>query len=188
MLTMSQVTAILTELQHGNQDAAERLFHTVYEELRTLAAAKMAQERPGQTLQATALVHEAYLRLLGGAGQNASWESRAHFFASAAEAMRRVLIDHARKKAAIKRPDGRRRVPLDLVVDELGISQDELLIVDEALSRLELVDRSAAELVKLRVFAGLSAEEAASILGVSPRTAYREWAFAQAWLLRELRD
>ena len=183
---MSDVTQILSQLEAGDSSAAERLLPLVYDELRKLAAAKMAQENPGQTLQATALVHEAYLKLVD-VGRVPPWDSRGHFFAAAAEAMRRILVDQARKKATEKRGGDCQRVPLEGIADELNLSLDDFLDLDDALTRLEESDPQAAQLVKLRLFAGLSVEDAAKSLGVSARTAYRDWTFAQAWLLRELR-
>ena len=154
--------------------------------LRKLAAAKLAHEKPGQTLQATALVHDAYLRLVGDGEREQSWDNRGHFFAAAAEAMRRILIDQARQKHSDRRGGGWQRCELsDADRVTLPIS-DELLDLDDALTRLSTVDPQAAELVKLRVFAGLTVEEAAAIQGVSPRTAKRNWAYARAWLGREL--
>jgi RNA polymerase sigma factor (TIGR02999 family) len=187
---MSQVTRILSAIEQGDPHAAEQLLPLVYDELRKLAAEKMAQERPGQTLEATALVHEAYLRLVarGGASapQEQRWDSRGHFFAAAAEAMRRILIDNARRKQADKHGGRWQRHELleaELAVDSTG---GELVAVDTALSRLAAVEPVIARLVELRFFAGLTLEEAAECLGISQRTAYRHWAYARAWLRREL--
>ena len=183
---MSEVTRILSAVQAGDPQAAAQLLPLVYEELRALAAAKMAQEKPGQTLQATALVHEAYLRLVGGA-QTQSWESCGHFFAAAAEAMRRILVDNARRKLAEVHGGTyqRREFSEGLVVARS--TPDQLVALDESLSRLAEQDRVASELVKLRVFAGLTIDEAAQALGISRATAYRQWTYARAWLRSELR-
>lgn len=182
---MSEVTCILSAIEHGDAHAAEKLLPLVYNELRRLAAVKLAQERPGQTLQPTALVHEAYLRLLGQEnGQR--WKGRGHFFGAAAEAMRRILIDQARCKCGQRRGGARHRCELldgDLIAARLN---EELLDVDEAISKLAAADPQAAELVKLRVFAGMTVEEIAQVQGISPRTVKRNWAYARAWLGREL--
>jgi RNA polymerase sigma factor (TIGR02999 family) len=183
---LSDVTGILSQIQSGNPAAAEQLLPLVYEELRKLAAAKLAHEKPGQTLQATALVHEAYLRLVGPANQ-AGWEGRGHFFAAAAEAMRRILVENARRKKRLKRGGECSRVDLDLARFSAVEPREDLLALDEALTRLAVTDRTAAEVVQLRYFAGLSLPEAAETLGISPRTADRLWAYARAWLHRELR-
>ena len=164
--------------------AAGELLPLVYDQLRKLAAQRLAQEKPGQTLQATALVHEAYLRLVGAADDR-HWEGRGHFFAACAEAMRRILVDNARRKRRAKHGGGRRRVPLDDVA-ALPAATDDLLALDEALTRLAAAAPEAAQLVQLRYFAGLSVEEAAESLGVARATAYRHWTFARAWLLEEL--
>ena len=183
---MSDVTHILSQIESGDPSAAEQLLPLVYDELRKLAAAKLAHEKPGQTLQATALVHDAYLRLVGDGEREQSWDNRGHFFAAAAEAMRRILIDQARQKHSDRRGGGWQRCELsDADRVTLPIS-DELLDLDDALTRLSTVVPQAAELVKLRVFAGLTVEEAAAIQGVSTRTAKRNWAYARAWLGREL--
>ena len=182
---MSEVTRILSAIDQGEPHAAEQLLPLVYDELRRLAAHKMAQEKPGQTLDATALVHEAYLRLTGdNPGQ--PWSSRGHFFAAAAEAMRRILIDNARRKQAEKHGGGWQRH--DLLEAELAIdsTSDEMLAVDAALSRLAAKEPLIGRLVELRFFAGLRLEEAAECLSLSLRTAYRHWAYARAWLRREL--
>ena len=181
---MSDVTRILSSLEPGDPRAAEQLLPLVYDELRRLAAARLACEAPGQTLQATALVHEAYLRLVGP--DDGLWEGRGHFFAAAAEAMRRILVESARRRGRQKRGGGRPRVDLlevGLTVDD---PPDEVLTVDEALSRLEAEDPQAAALVRLRYFAGLTVEEAAGSLGMSRATAYRHWAYARAWVRCEV--
>ena len=183
---MSDVTRILSAIEQGDPSAAEQLLPLVYDELRRLAAQKLAQERPGQTLQATSLVHEAYLRLVGGA-QPQSWGGHGHFFAAAAEAMRRILVEEARKRARLKRGGDRERLDLDALQLSVLEVADELLALDEALAELTQKHRDKAELVKLRYFAGLTVKEAAEALGVSPRTADAWWAYARAWLLAELR-
>jgi len=183
---MSEVTRILSAIEHGDPHAAEQLLPLVYEELRKLAAQKLAQEKPGQTLQATALVHEAYLRLVD-VERKSQWNSRGHFFAAAAEAMRRILVESARRKGRLKHGGDHCRVEFDATRLAVQVPADDLLALDEALTRLAGRDKQAAELVKLHCFAGLSIEQAAEALGVSPRTAYRNWAFAQAWLYREIR-
>jgi RNA polymerase sigma factor (TIGR02999 family) len=180
---MSDVTRILTAIEQGDPSAAEQLLPLVYDELRRLAAAKLAQERPGQTLQPTALVHEAYLRLAGGHAQH--WDSRGHFFAAAAEAMRRILVENARRKERVRHGGQLRRIDLDEAV-AAAEPDEEMLAVDEALGRLEAVDPVAAQLVKLRYFAGLTMAQAADALGLSLRTAERNWTFARTWLHREL--
>lgn len=183
-LTVSDVTRILESAQNGDSKAADELLPLVYSELRKLAAAKMAQERPNQTLQPTALVHEAWLRLVGN--QNQQWNGRAHFFGAAAEAMRRILIERARRKAAVKRGSGCVHVDLDQVDIAADANSDTLLVVDEALEKLQREDPRAAELVKLRFFSGLTLEEAGEVLGFSERSAKRCWAFARAWLYAEM--
>ncbi len=182
---MSEVTQILQAIEHGDAKAAEELLPLVYGELRRLAAHRMANEVPGQTLQPTALVHEAWLRLTGS--ENVKWDGRAHFFGAAAEAMRRILVDRAREKMALKRGGHLQRVDLEAVDLALPMPEDELLAVNEALDRLATVDTRATEMVKLCFFVGLTQEEAARELGVSLATAERLWAFARAWLLRELK-
>jgi RNA polymerase sigma factor (TIGR02999 family) len=174
-------------VQQGDQKAAEELLPLVYEELRRLAAGRMALEKGDQTLQPTALVHEAWLRLNGGA-ESSAWNGRAHFFGAAAEAMRRILIERARSKAAIKRGAGWERVNLEKVDVAADASSDTLLFVNEALEKLGREDPKAAELVKLRFFGGLTLEEAGEVLGFSERTAKRLWAFARAWLFQEMRQ
>jgi RNA polymerase sigma factor (TIGR02999 family) len=185
---MSEVTRILSAIEQGDANAAGELLPLVYEELRQLATWKLAQEAPGQTLQATALVHEAYLRLVD-VEQAQHWNSRGHFFAAAAEAMRRILVDNARRKRSKKRcGDGAQRIPLDLDQFAAATSErlDDVLDVDAALAGLANADPQAAELVKLRYFAGLTIPQAAAVLGVSPRSADFLWAYARAWLLRSL--
>jgi RNA polymerase sigma factor (TIGR02999 family) len=182
---MSDVTRILSAVKQGDPHAPEQLLPLVYQELRKLAAQRLAQEAPGQTLQATALVHEAYLRLVDGE-QAQLWDSRGHFFAAAAEAMRRILIDRARRQDAQKHGGGRQRIELpDLAEPAQGASLD-LLALDEALQRLEALHPQKAHLVKLRYFAGCSLDEAADALGVARATAQRHWAFARAWLFGQL--
>ena len=182
---MNEVTRILSAIEQGEPHAAGQLLPLVYDELRKLAAQKLAKEKPGQTLQATALVHEAYLRLVGTAGEQ-HWDSRGHFFVAAAEAMRRILIENARRKQAEKHGGGWQRH--ELMEAELAIDSrsDEVLAVDEALSELARREPLVARLVELRFFAGLTLEEAAKSLGLSERKAYRHWAYARAWLRREL--
>jgi RNA polymerase sigma factor (TIGR02999 family) len=183
---MTDLTHILCAIEQGDPQAAEQLLPLVYDELRQLAARKLAQEKPGQTLQATALVHEAYLRLVG-VERAQHWNSRAHFFAAAAEAMRRILVEAARRKQRLKHGGGRAREPGngDLVCPE---RPEQLLALDEALEQLATSSPQAATLVKLRYFAGLSNAEAASLLGISPRKANQVWAYARAWLREELHD
>ena len=179
---MTEVTRILSAMEQGDPQAAAQLLPLVYDELRKLAAQRLAQEQPGQTLQATALVHEAYLRLVGGE-QTQDWNGRRHFFAAAAEAMRRILIDRARHKQTRKAGGGRRRLDLDDIEPALEEGNgDRLLALDEALRQLEAEDPRKAELVKLRFFAGLTAEQAAAALGVSTSTVEKDWAYARSWL------
>src|SRR6185503_124025 len=182
---MSNVTEILTAIDQG-QARADELLPLVYEELRKLASARMAQESPGQTLQPTALVHEAWLRLVGDA--NPKFDGRAHFFAAAAEAMRRILIDSARRKRALRHGGGQARVDIAEVDIAVAHSDNELLAVHEALDKLSAEDAGLADLVKLRFFVGLTNKQAAELLGFSEPTAERRWAFARAWLYREIRD
>jgi RNA polymerase sigma factor (TIGR02999 family) len=178
---MSDVTQILSAIEQGDPHAAGQLLPLVYDELRKLAAGYLADEKPGQTLQPTALVHEAYVRLVGtDPGQH--WSGRAHFFAAAAEAMRRILLDTARRKGRRKRGGGLVRHDLDAIDPAAPENSDELLALDEALGRLAAADPQAAELVQLRFYAGLPIPEVARILGISPRTADRTWAYARAWL------
>jgi RNA polymerase sigma factor (TIGR02999 family) len=186
---MNEVTRILSAVEQGDPHAAEQLLPLVYDELRQLAAAKLAQERPGQTLQATALVHEAYLRLVGGERPGSpppSWDSRGHFFAAAAEAMRRILIDAARRKRRAKHGGDRRRLDLDALALPGDDRADELLALDDALDELDRREPVKAEVVKLRYFAGLSLEAVAACLNISPATAKRHWAVARAWLFDAL--
>jgi RNA polymerase sigma factor (TIGR02999 family) len=182
---MSEFTQILRRLEQGEAAAAERLLPLVYDELKKLAAARLAQELPGQTLQPTALVHEAYVRLVD-VKQAQEWGSRGHFFAAAAEAMRRILVDAARRKRREKHGGDRRRVPLDEVALAAPDLRHDLVELDDALTRLAKEDSQAAQLVELRHFAGLSLSEAAQVLGISTRTASRVWAYARAWLHREI--
>jgi RNA polymerase sigma factor (TIGR02999 family) len=182
---MTEVTCILSAIERGDPKAASELLPLVYDELRKLAATRLAGEKPGQTLQSTALVHEAYLRLVGE-GQPADWGGRGHFFAAAAEAMRRILIDRARRKATTKGGGGLRRIDLDQVSTAEEGREAELLALDDALTELERHDAQAARLVKLRYFAGLSHQEAAQALGVSRRAADRIWSLARAWLYQRL--
>jgi RNA polymerase sigma factor (TIGR02999 family) len=184
---MTDVTRILAAIEQGDPHAAEQLLPLVYDELRKVAAAKMAREKPGQTLQATALVHEAYLRLVAGEqpGSAPAWDSRRHFFAAAAEAMRRILVENARRKQSVRHGGGCQRLDLD---EELSLPEprQDLLALDEALTRLAQKQPVKAELVKLRFFAGLTMPEAAEALGVSLATAERYWTFARSWLFAEL--
>jgi RNA polymerase sigma factor (TIGR02999 family) len=182
---MNEVTRILSAIEQGEPHAAEQLLPLVYEELRKLAAEKMAAEKPGQTLQATALVHEAYVRLVG-TEQAQQWNSRGHFFAAAAEAMRRILIDKARRKQRRKRGGDRVRQDLDVVDPAAPESPEDLIALDAALDRLAATDKAAAEVVHLRFFAGLPIPQVAEVLGISPRTADRLWAYARAWLHQEI--
>ncbi len=184
---MSDVTRILSQIESGDPSAAEQLLPLVYDELRKLAAARLAQEKPGQTLQATALVHEAYVRLVGGEREQL-WDNRGHFFAAAAEAMRRILVDQARRKGREKRGGGAVRVALDEIDLAAPPPSHDLLAIHEALSRLEAEDLQASQLVKLRYFAGLSLTEAAEAMGISRTTAYEQWAYARAWLRCALAD
>jgi RNA polymerase sigma factor (TIGR02999 family) len=187
---MSEVTRVLSAIRHGSPRAAEQLLPLVYDELRRLAAQKLAREKPGQTLQATALVHEAYTRLVAGGRApvdgDRQWDGRRHFFAAAAEAMRRILIDRAREKRAAKRGGGRKKLDIDAVDVATQASPDQLLAFDDALAKLVRIDPSAARLVEMRCFGGLTVEEAGSALGMSTATAYRHWKYARAWLHSEL--
>jgi RNA polymerase sigma factor (TIGR02999 family) len=184
---MTEATRILSAIEHGDPQAAEQLLPLVYDELRKLAAQKLAQEKPGQTLQPTALVHEAYLRLLEGEHAG-NWNSRGHFFAAAAEAMRRILVDNARRKRRPKHGGDLQRLPLEQVALPVDERFDDLLDIDEALKSLASQEPLKAELVKLRYFAGLSVDETAACLGISPVTAKRYWAVARAWLYAALAD
>jgi RNA polymerase sigma factor (TIGR02999 family) len=181
---MSEVTRLLDGISEGDPQAADQLLPLVYEELRKLAASKMANEAPGQTLQPTALVHEAWLRLAGN--ENRKWNGRTHFFAAAAEAMRRILVDNARRKRAQRHGGGQQRVEL---ADIAGAApnDDQLLAVNEALEKFAAQDKQKAELVKLRYFVGLTIEETAEVLGISATTAKRHWTYARAWLFEEIR-
>ena len=183
---MSDVTRILNAIEQGDARAVDELLPLVYGELRLLAAQKLSQERPGQTLQATALVHEAYLRLVGSENQN--WDSHGHFFAAAAESMRRILVDNARRKKSLKYGGDRQRIDINEVVltDCNNASSDYLIALDEALTKFSEKDRIKADLVKLRYFAGLTIEQTAKILGISEATAKRYWIYARAWLIREI--
>ena len=183
---MSEVTAILDRIQRGDAKAAAEILPVVYEELRALAAARLARESPGLTLQPTALVHEAYLRLVCDAGIEPAWNSRGHFFAAAAEAMRRILVESARRKGRIRHGGDFRRVELPDVEEPDEREGEELLLLDEALRRFAAVRPEAARLVELRFFAGLTIEESAAALGVSERSAQRMWAFGRAWLRRDM--
>jgi RNA polymerase sigma factor (TIGR02999 family) len=180
---MNEVTRILSAIEGGDPRAAEQLLPLVYDELRRLAAARMAREKPGQTLDATALVHEAYLRLVGPAADQ-RWENRGHFFAAAAEAMRRILVEVARRKKRLRHGGGLRRGELPADGSPVTNPVEDVLAVDEALGKLAAADPRAAELVKLHYFAGLTIEQAAAVLGVSVRKAYTVWAYARAWLFR----
>jgi RNA polymerase sigma factor (TIGR02999 family) len=182
---MSDVTRILNAIERGDAKATDELLPLVYEELRLLAAQKLSHESPGQTLQATALVHEAYLRLVGNASP--SWENRGHFFAAAAEAMRRILVEHARRKQRLRHGGQRLRVDLDEAEVSVELPPDDLLALDEALTKLATMDPTKSDLVKLRYFAGLSIEQAATLLGISEPTAKRYWRYTRAWLFREIR-
>ena len=184
---MSDVTRILSQIEQGDPRAAEQLLPLVYDELRKLAAARLAAEQPGQTLQATALVHEAYVRLVGANGVE-KWDGRGHFFAAAAEAMRRILVESARRKKRLRHGGDQCQVELNEELPTIDRPIDEILAVHEALDQLATANPGAAKLVNLHYFAGLSLDEAASALGVSPRACYRLWAFARAWLFQKLGD
>ena len=184
MSAVPEITVFLDSVTRGDAGASERLLPLVYDELRRLAAHKMAGESHGHTLQATALVHEAWLRLAGSDHQ--SWQNRAHFFAAAAEAMRRILVEHARRKQSLKRGSGAEHVELNESMLVLTAPPDELLAVHEALDKLALRDSAAAELVKLRYFIGMTMEEAAAVLSLSKRTAENLWTYARVWLHREI--
>ena len=184
---MGEVTRILSAIEQGDESASEKLLPLVYDELRRLAGNWIARERPGQTLQATALVHEAYLRLVGAA-QSQAWNSQHHFFGAAAEAMRRILIDRARRKLSVKHGGGHKRIDLESAFPASGASPDALLAVDEALTKLEAEFPEHAELVKLRHYAGFTIQHCADALRISPRTAKRRWAFARAFLYDQLAD
>jgi len=183
---MSDVTRILTAIEQGDAHAVDKLLPVVYQELRRLAAQKISREPPGQMLQATALVHEAYIKLVGAEAQNFS--GRTHFFAAAAEAMRRILIDNARRKQRLKRGGDRQKIDLDDVEISIEAPSDDLIALDEALERLAKMDKVKADLVKLRYFAGLTLEQAAGLLNLPERTAKRYWAHARAWLYRQVNE
>jgi RNA polymerase sigma factor (TIGR02999 family) len=178
---MNDVTHILSAIERGDPNAADQLLPLVYDELRRLAAQRLAHERPGQTLQATALVHEAYLRLVGS-GEPPRWDGCGHFFAAAAEAMRRILVEEARRKRRLKHGGGRRREPADLDALQAGSPAQDVLALHEALERFSVHDPVKARLVEMRFFAGLTLEQAADCLGISPSTADRAWRYARAWL------
>lgn len=184
---MSDVTRILGEIEQGDGQAAEQLLPVVYEELRKLASQKMAREAPGHSLQTTALVHEAYVRLVD-AEKAQTWNSRGHFFGAAAEAMRRILVESARRKGRVKHGGDRTRIEFDDEMAADSLPSDQLLQIHEALDKLAETDKEAAELVALRYFAGLSIAEVADVLGISKRTVDYRWAYARAWLLEELHD
>jgi RNA polymerase sigma factor (TIGR02999 family) len=183
---MSDVTHILNAIEHGDSKAASELLPLVYGELRKLAASKMAKETPGQTLQPTALVHEAWLRLAGS--ENQTWENRAHFFAAAAEAMRRILIENARRKKALRHGAGQARLDAQEIEIAAPGPDDQMLAIDDALNKLAGLDKDKAELVKLRYFIGMTIEEAASVLRISEATAKRWWVYSRAWLHAEIRQ
>ena len=182
---MNDVARILSAIEQGEPHAAEKLLPLVYDELRKLAAAKLAQEKPGQTLEATALVHEVYVRLVGS-GEQPHWDCRGHFFAAAAEAMRRILVESARRKRSLKRGGDLARADLEAQQIAAPKIQEDIIALDQALEKLAATDKIAAELVQLRYFAGLTLPEAAQILDISPRTAGRLWSYARAWLRQEI--
>jgi RNA polymerase sigma factor (TIGR02999 family) len=182
---MSDVTQILTAIEQGDVKAADKLLPLVYEELCRLAAKKMSRESPGQTLQPTALVHEAYIRLVGSEAQN--WKSRTHFFSAATEAMRRILIDNARRKQRLKRGGGQEEIDLENAEIAMETPSEEMIALDEALAKLESTDKQKADLVKLRYFAGLTLDQAAGILGLSKSMAKRHWTYIRAWLYRQIK-
>jgi RNA polymerase sigma factor (TIGR02999 family) len=184
---MSDVTRILSRIEQGDPQAAEQLLPLVYDELRKLAAVKLAQEKPGQTLQATALVHDAYIRIVNDQ-QSQRWDNRGHFFVAAAEAMRRILVDGARRRQSLKRGGGLEHQSLDDLAIAGPEPDDKVLAVSEALEQLAASDKTAAELVKLRYFAGLTGKDAAAALGLAERSADRLWVYARAWLLKHLAD
>lgn len=185
---MSDLTQVLSRIEHGDRSAANELLPLVYRELRELAAAKLARESPGHTLQPTALVHEAYLRLVGTSDRKPAWDGRGHFFSAAAEAMRRILVENARRKLADKRGAGKKRIELE---DDCVVFEDraaELVAVHDVLDQLAAEDPSAAEVVKMRYFASMTMDEVAAVLGISRRQAQYQWAFAKAWLHHALRS
>ena len=185
---MSDVTQVLSQIESGDPQAAGKLLPLVYDELRKLAAAKLAQEKPGQTLQATALVHEAYLRLVGTGDRQPSWDNRAHFFAAAAEAMRRILVEAARRRTRERHGGDLHRVELDAEIVPAPERDERLLALDEALDRFAAIEPRKAQLLKLRSFTGMTLDQAAEVLGISPSTADRWWAYARAWLRVEIPD
>lgn len=185
---MNDVTSILSAIDHGDPRAADALLPLVYDELRRLAASKLAQEKPGQTLQATALVHEAFLRLLGPDGAEQPWNSRGHFFAAAAEAMRRLLVERARRKARLRHGGDRQRIDIDSQLCIAKEVEDTLCDVNEALDLLAAEEPEAAQVVKLRYFAGLTIAETAAAMNLSVRTANRHWTYARAWLYQKLQS
>jgi RNA polymerase sigma factor (TIGR02999 family) len=185
---VNDVTQMLAQIERGDRQAAAELLPLVYDELRRLASARLAHESPGQTLQATALVHEAYLRLVGDAADAARWTDRRHFFGAAAESMRRILVENARRKGRLKRGGEWQRTEFDEGLAVLPEVEEDLLALDAALTKLAATDRPAAELVELRYFAGLKLPEAAAALDLPPRSADRLWAYAKAWLHREIRQ
>ncbi len=185
---MTDVTQILSQIEQGDPSAAEQLLPLVYDELRKLAAAKLANEKPGQTLQATALVHEAYLRLLGADGHAQPWDNRGHFFTAAAEAMRRILVEQARRKKSLKAGGHWKRVDVADAGIALGADPGDVLALDEALEKLLAEDPAAADIARLRLFAGVSLAEAALALGLPQTTAFRHWTYARAFLQHELRS
>jgi RNA polymerase sigma factor (TIGR02999 family) len=184
---MTDVTQILSQIESGDPSAADQLLPLVYDELRKLAASRLRDEKPGQTLQATALVHEAYIRLID-VDKAQHWDSRGHFFAAAAEAMRRILVDQARRKGRLKRGANLVRHDLEAVDIEVSAKSADVLSIDEALTKLATTNEVAARLVSLRYFAGLTVSEAAKALGISPRKANQVWTYARAWILAELGD
>jgi RNA polymerase sigma factor (TIGR02999 family) len=182
---MSDVTRILSQIEQGDPQAAEKLLPLVYDELRKLAAVKLAQEKPGQTLQATALVHEAYVRLIGG-DDSPQWNSRGHFFGAAAEAMRRILVESARRKQRLRHGGDQRQIDLDSQLQIYREADENLLALDEALERLAAEEPAASTVIKLRYFAGLTIEQTAQAMHISVRTANRHWVYARAWLYKQL--
>ena len=187
LVAMSDVTRILSQIEQGDPHASAQLLTLVYDELHRLAAQKMAHEVPGHTLQATALIHEAYVRLVD-VEQVPHWNSRGHFFAAAAEAMRRILVENARRKRALQRGGGREKLDVSLVEPAAPRLSQDVLALNDALEKLEKQDRAKADLIKLRYFAGLTMEQAAQALGISPATAHRHWNYARAWLHQEITD
>jgi RNA polymerase sigma factor (TIGR02999 family) len=188
---MSEVTRILSAIEQGDPSAPEQLLPLIYDELRKLAAQKLAQEKPGHTLDATGLVHEAYLRLATSPSQagdkaEGQWDSRGHFFAAAAQAMRRILIDRAREKGRVKRGGKLQRIDIDAAALASNVEPEQLLAIDDALTKLAATDLLAAQLVQLRYFAGMAVDDAGKALGITKSTAYRHWKYARAWLYREL--